>query len=113
VIRLGPSAAQGATAIANGTADFMANLGQIPGDAAYFRHHRGQLQINPFMATGYMFLNVNAPPFKQLRVHQALNLALDRQQIVNGYGDTLNFIGSIAGSRHKAAVTNRHENLFC
>src|SRR5262249_446918 len=88
-IRLGVSAAQGAAAVAGGSGDFLPGLGQIPGDAAYFLHHRSQLQINPVMITGFMFLNVNARPFNQLRVRQALNLALDRRHIVNSYGGPL------------------------
>jgi peptide/nickel transport system substrate-binding protein len=86
VIRLGLSVAQGAIAVAHGTGDFMPNIGPIPADTGYFLHHRSQLRVNPLMNTSFMFLNVHAPPFNQLRVRQALNLALDRQQIVNGYG---------------------------
>jgi ABC-type transport system substrate-binding protein/streptogramin lyase len=89
VIRLGLTAAQGAAAVADGAGDFMPNLGQIPGDAAYFGHHRGQLRVNPQMITAFVFLNVNAPPFNQPRVRQAVNLALDRRQVVNGYGGPL------------------------
>jgi peptide/nickel transport system substrate-binding protein len=89
LIRLGLSAAQGAAATARGTADFMPNLGQIPADASYFLRHRNQLRINPQMITGFMFLNVHAPPFNQLRVRQAVNLALDRRKVVNGYGGPL------------------------
>jgi len=89
VIRLGLTAGRGAASVAHGAGDFMPNLGQIPADAGYFLHHRGQLRINPVMITGFMFLNVNAPPFNQLRVRQAVNLALDRGQAVNGYGGPL------------------------
>jgi ABC-type transport system substrate-binding protein/DNA-binding SARP family transcriptional activator/streptogramin lyase len=89
VIRLGLTAAQGVAAVANGAGDFMPNLGQIPGDVAYFGHRRGQLRVNPQMITAFVFLNINAPPFNQLRVRQAVNLALDRRQVVNGYGGPL------------------------
>jgi ABC-type transport system substrate-binding protein/DNA-binding SARP family transcriptional activator len=89
VIRLGLTGAQGAALVADGTGDFMPGLGQIPGDAAYFGHHRGQLRVNPQMITGFMFLNINVPPFNQLRVRQAVNLALDRQAVVTGYGGPL------------------------
>jgi peptide/nickel transport system substrate-binding protein len=89
LIRLGLSAAQGAAAVASGKGDFLPNLGQIPADASYFLHHRRQLQINPLMSTSFIFLNVNARPFNDLRVRQALNLALDRGQVVNGYGGTV------------------------
>lgn len=89
VIRLGLTAAQGAAAVAHGTADFMPNLGQIPAAAAYFLHHRRQLRVNPQMSTSFLFLNINAPPFNDLRVRQAVNLALDRQAVVTGYGGPL------------------------
>jgi ABC-type transport system substrate-binding protein len=89
VIRLGITAAQGAAAVAHSKADFMPNLGQIPADAAYFLRHRSQLRINPQMITGFMFLNVHAPPFNQLGVRRAVNLALNRGQAVNGYGGPL------------------------
>jgi ABC-type transport system substrate-binding protein/DNA-binding SARP family transcriptional activator/DNA-binding beta-propeller fold protein YncE len=89
VMRLGLTAAQGAAAVAGGTGDFMPNLGQIPADTTYFLHHRSQLQINPQMSTSFLFLNVNVPPFNDLRVRQAVNLALDRGRAVNGYGGPL------------------------
>jgi ABC-type transport system substrate-binding protein/DNA-binding beta-propeller fold protein YncE len=89
LIRLNLSAAQGATGVADGTSDFMNSLGQIPADAAYFLHHRSQLQIHPQMVTGFMFLNVNVPPFNDLRVRQAVNLALDRGHVVADYGGPL------------------------
>jgi len=89
VIRLGLTAAQGAASVAHGTGDFMPNLGQIPADAGYFGHHRSQLRINPQISTSFVFLNINAPPFNDLRVRQAINLALDRGQTVNGYGGRL------------------------
>jgi peptide/nickel transport system substrate-binding protein len=41
------------------------------------------------MVTGFMFLNVSTPPFNRLRVRQAVNLALDRRRIVDGYGGPL------------------------
>ena len=43
--QLGPVTA--ATAVADGTSDFMPNIGQIPSAASYFQHHRSQLRINP------------------------------------------------------------------
>jgi len=36
--------------------------------------------------TGFLFLNVHAAPFDDVRVRQALDLALDRSRIVAGFG---------------------------
>ena len=88
-IRLDLGPAQGAAAVARGEGDFMPNLGQIPSSTAYFQHHRSQLRINPQMITGFLFLNVNAPPFNDVRVRQAVNLALDRGLVVDHYGGPL------------------------
>jgi YVTN family beta-propeller protein len=88
VLRLDLTGARAVDALAVGTADFMANLGQIPGNqAAFFLHrHRDQVRVNPLMETSFMFLNVRAPPFNDIRVRQALNLGLDRGRIANSYG---------------------------
>ena len=67
----------------------MPDFGQIPATASYFLHHRSQLKINPVIETSFLFLNVNAPPFNDLRVRQAVNLALDRGHVVAGYGGPL------------------------
>ena len=89
LIRLDLSAARDATAVASGMSDFMPSIGQVPSGASYFQHHRGQLRINPQLSTGFLFLNVNTPPFNDLRVRQAVNLALDRGRVAGGYGGPL------------------------
>jgi ABC-type transport system substrate-binding protein/DNA-binding SARP family transcriptional activator/DNA-binding beta-propeller fold protein YncE len=89
LIRLNLSAAEGAESVAHGAADFMPNLGQAPADAAFFLRHHNQLRVNPQIETSFLFLNVNAPPFNDLRVRQAVNLALDRALAVDGYGGPL------------------------
>ncbi|HEY3726732.1 MAG TPA: ABC transporter substrate-binding protein [Solirubrobacteraceae bacterium] len=88
LLRLDLSGAQGVSSVAHGGADFMANLGQIPGrHATYFLvHHRDQARVNPMMETSFMFLNVRTAPFNDIRVRRALNLALDRARIVDSYG---------------------------
>ncbi len=89
LIRLGLSGARAAAAVAGGRSDFLASIGQFPSGAAYFKHYRSQLQINPQLITAFLFLNVNAPPFTDLRVRQAVNLALDRGRVVAGWGGPL------------------------
>ena len=85
-IRLDLGPTQGAAAVAHGEVDFMPNLGQNPAVTGYFSQHRDQLRIDPVMITGFMFLNVRTPPFNDVRVRQAVNLALDRGLVVNHYG---------------------------
>ena len=89
LIRLDLSGARGPTAVASGTGDFLASIGQLPSGTSYFQHHRSQLRINPQLITGFLFLNVNVPPFNDLRVRQAVNLALDRGRVAAGYGGPL------------------------
>ena len=89
LIRLDLSGARGAAAVADGTSDFLPSIGQVSSGASYFQHHRSQLRINPQLITSFLSLNVNAPPFNDLRVRQAVNLALDRGRAVVGYGGPL------------------------
>ena len=88
MIRLNLAGTQGAAAIADGKADFMGNLGQIPSgyDSYFMRGHRAQVRVGPLMSTSYLALNVNAPPFNKLAVRRALNLAFDRREAVSAWG---------------------------
>jgi ABC-type transport system substrate-binding protein/DNA-binding SARP family transcriptional activator len=90
-LQLDLAGANAARSVASGTADFTANLGAIPSAyAGYFlSRHRTQVRVNPDMETSFMFLNVRTPPFDDVRVRQALNLALDRARIVDTYGGTV------------------------
>jgi YVTN family beta-propeller protein len=45
--------------------------------------YAGQLHLDPWAHTGYMFLNVRTPPFDDPLVRRALNFAVDRQAIVD------------------------------
>ncbi len=85
-IRLDLGPAAGTAAVARGEADFMPNLGRNPGGTGYFALHHSQVRANPVLITGFMFLNVRTPPFDDVRVRQAVNLALDRGLVVDGYG---------------------------
>ena len=89
LIRLDLSEGDGANAIASGQDDFLPSIGQNPSAASYYQHHRSQLRVNPQLITAFLNLNVNAPPFNDLRVRQAVNLALDRRRAVNGCGGPL------------------------
>jgi ABC-type transport system substrate-binding protein/DNA-binding SARP family transcriptional activator/streptogramin lyase len=89
LIRLGLSGARAAAAVADGRSDFLPSIGQFPSGAGYFKDYRRQLQINPQLITAFLFLNVNAPPFTDIRVRQAVNLALDRGRAVAGWGGPL------------------------
>jgi peptide/nickel transport system substrate-binding protein len=46
-------------------------------------NHAPQLHLDPMANTGYLFLNVQVPPFNDEGVRQALNYAIDRRAIVN------------------------------
>jgi YVTN family beta-propeller protein len=82
LMRLDLSASQGERLIAAGTDDLM-SWGPIPeGDSAYFLvQHPNQMHATPSFGTNFDFLNVRVPPFNDVRVRRALNLALDRGQI--------------------------------
>ena len=90
-IPLGLSPAQAEGAIAGGQVDFDPNLGELPGRRArdLLVDRRVQVQIHPALVTGFMFLNTKAPPFTQVAVRRALNLAYDRSDAVDGWGGTL------------------------
>ncbi len=89
LIRPGLGGARAAAEVADGRSDFLPSIGQFPSGAAYFKNNRSQLRINPLLITAFLFLNVNAPPFTDLRVRQAVNLALDRGLVVAGWGGPL------------------------
>ena len=88
-IPLGLSPAQADTAIAGGHVDFDPNLGRLPGRDArdLLISRRVQVQIHPALVTGFLFLNTKAPPFTQVGVRRALNLAYDRSAAVEGWGE--------------------------
>ena len=88
-IPLGLSPAQADSAIASGQVDFDPNLGRLPGRDAtdLLVNRRVQVQIHPALATGFLFLNTNVPPFTYLAVRRAFNLAYDRSAAVDGWGE--------------------------
>lgn len=74
------------TAIANGQADWM--FDPLPADrlAELSTRFPKQLKISPLTAMFYIPMNVRLAPFNDLRVRQAVNLAIDRAAMVKIYG---------------------------
>ena len=46
-------------------------------------NHAAQLHLDPIAATGFLFLNVQVPPFDDQRVRRALNYAIDRRAVAH------------------------------
>lgn len=74
------------TAIANGQADWM--FDPLPADRLpeLSTKRADQLKISPLTAMYYIPMNVRMAPFNDLRVRQAVNLAIDRAAMVKIYG---------------------------
>jgi peptide/nickel transport system substrate-binding protein len=74
------------TAVENNTADWM--FDQPPADrlGELSTKYADRVHINPLTATWYMAMNVNVPPFNNLKVRQAINYATDRNALVKIYG---------------------------
>ena len=51
-----------------------------PRSAGFRTQYASQLQSNPQTNTGYFFLNTRVPPFDDVRVRRAVNLAIDRNR---------------------------------
>ncbi len=74
------------TQVENGQADWMFDtppsdrLGELGGQFA------GQVHLNPALAIWLMPLNVNEPPFNDIRVRRAFNFALDRKALAKLFG---------------------------
>jgi peptide/nickel transport system substrate-binding protein len=85
-MRFGLSPEQEIRAIQQGRADWTAD--SVP--AHLFPEVRtrfsSQLHTNPTTETDFFQLNTTLPPFDDVRVRQALNLAIDRREVVRIYG---------------------------
>jgi peptide/nickel transport system substrate-binding protein len=90
-IPLGLSPGQADSAIAGGQVDFDPNLGRLPGRDArdLLVNSRVKVHIHPALVTSFLFLNTTAPPFTEVGVRRALNLAYNRSDAVDGWGGTL------------------------
>ena len=88
VWKLGVGGNAAVSAIQQGTADWMLDLGALPADrrrevAVRFA---SQLRVNAAPVTDNVVLNVRVPPFDDVRVRRALNYAIDRSAVVDLYG---------------------------
>jgi len=74
------------TAIANGQADWM--FDPVPADRLpeLSTKFASQLRISPMTAIYHAPMNTRLPPFNDVRVRQAVNLAIDRAAMVKVYG---------------------------
>jgi peptide/nickel transport system substrate-binding protein len=94
VQRFGLSAEAEVTQVERGQADWVADdppVDRLPELASRFS---SQVHTNPLPADWYFALNVNIPPFDELKARQAVNLAIDRGELVQ-----------IAGGRRLATPT--------
>jgi YVTN family beta-propeller protein len=67
-------------AVKRGQADWLWDT--VPDPAALIAQYPGQVHVNPTMMVTWAWFNVTVPPFNDLRVRQAVNLAVNRAQYV-------------------------------
>jgi peptide/nickel transport system substrate-binding protein len=74
------------TQVERGQADWVAD--ELPADRLneVLHRFRSQAHVNQLPADWYVALNVNIPPFNQVKARQAVNLAIDRNKLVQLYG---------------------------
>ena len=73
------------TAVLNGQADWMFDM-PPPDRLAELGAHAGQVHINPASALLFVPLNTHIPPFDDVRVRRAFNMAVDRRAAVRLFG---------------------------
>jgi peptide/nickel transport system substrate-binding protein len=72
------------TDVEQGKADW--EFDTVPDPAEFMAEYPGQVYVNPTLAVSWAWFNVTVPPFKDLRVRQAVNLAVNRSQYVAEMG---------------------------
>ena len=72
-----------------GQADVVQLVGDPPAVQQLAARHPGQVHTEHQQATVFVFLNTRTPPFDDIRVRQALNFAVDRDQVAASYGSAL------------------------
>ena len=86
VQHFGLGAEAAVTQVERGQADWVAD--DLPADrlAELASRFSSQVHVNQLPAVWYFALNVNIKPFNQLKARQAVNLAIDRNELVKLYG---------------------------
>jgi peptide/nickel transport system substrate-binding protein len=86
VQRYGTGVSAAATEVIADRADAVGD--ELPGDtiAELLGHHPGQVHVNPAGALLYLPINVNLPPFDNLKARQAVNWAIDRSAVARLLG---------------------------
>ena len=74
------------TAVQNGQADWMIDPPPTDRLAEIGTQNADQVHVNTLTAFWYAPVNVNIPPFNDVRVRQALNYAIDRDALVGLFG---------------------------
>ena len=81
VWRLGDDPGEMATQVLDGESDLMYWLPEPGSVADLASTHAGQLHLTPQPAIYYMSPDIRVPPFNDVRVRRALNLAVDRSKV--------------------------------
>ena len=74
------------TAVENGHYDWMFDTKPLDRLGELGNHYTGQVHLEPLFALYYLPMNVNLPPFSQLRARQAVNYAVNRTAMAIFYG---------------------------
>lgn len=84
-----PDPSQALRRVIAGKADLV-DLFSVPSALPQFAAaHPAQVHVEDQQAVVFVFLNVQRPPFSDVRVRRALNYAVDRDQLVSLYGASL------------------------
>ncbi|TWP35155.1 ABC transporter substrate-binding protein [Leekyejoonella antrihumi] len=76
------------SAVENGSADWMFDPPPADRLNEIGTKYPKQVHINPQLAFWYVPMNVNIPPFNNVKARQAVNWAIDRAAVVSLYGGT-------------------------
>jgi len=86
IMRFGYSKTTEAEMVARGDADWTDDGVPARLLPRFATHHRSQLHVFPTTGTDFFQFNTHLPPFNDVRVRKALNLAVDRSALARLYG---------------------------